>query len=238
MVALLWAALTAVGEALFVTWDMFPLKAADRAHIVDDSFRLLVILAIPVVAFVIATLAYAVPRFRRRGEPSQDGPPIHSHRGVVASWFAVTTALTIFMIVHPGITGFNELHAATHEQVDLVVKVEASQFLWKLTYPDQNVTSFTELVLPVGRHVRFDITATDVLHAFWIPAFRGKVDAVPGLVTTVHATPEQTGSFETNTAFRLQCAELCGIGHGVMSVPVRVVEQSEFDAWVAGNRQG
>ena len=116
------------------------------------------------------------------------------------------------------------------------MQVEASRFLWKLTYPEQNVTSFTELVLPLGKHVRFEITSTDALHSFWIPAFRGKIDAVPGLLTTVYATPERTGSFDDDMNFRLQCAELCGVAHGAMTVPVRVVEQGEFDAWVADNR--
>lgn len=116
---------------------------------------------------------------------------------------------------------------------DLVVQVEGSRFSWKITYPQHNVTTFKELVLPVGKHVRFDVSATDVLHAFWVPAFRMKIDAVPGLPTTVYATPNKTGSFEDDSGFRLQCAELCGILHGNMTVPVRVLEQGQFDAWVA-----
>ncbi len=236
VVVLIWAVLTAVGEVLVVAVDFFPLNAAEEANIVDGAFRVLSILAVPVAAFVIAMLLVSVTRFRTRGEPSQDGPPIFTNPRVVTAWLAVTVGLTILMIIYPGIIGLNELHASSHKPVDLVIQVEASQFLWKLTYPEQNVTTFTELVLPVGQHVRFDIEATDVVHAFWIPAFRGKVDAVPGLITHVYATPSKTGSFEDDSNLRLQCAELCGVGHAVMRAPVRVVEQAEFDAWVSEHR--
>ncbi len=238
VVVAIWAGLTAVGEAFVVGADLFPLNAAAEGHIVDDAFRVLMILAVPVAAFVIAMLVVIVARFRSDGEPATDGPPILSHRWVVGSWFTVTSALTVLVIIYPGIIGLNELHAQSHKPVDLVIEVEASQFLWKMTYPAQDVTTFTELVLPIDQHVRFDITSTDVLHSFWIPAFRGKIDAVPGLVTNVFATPNKTGSFDDDSNLRLQCAELCGVGHATMSVPVRVVEQSEFDAWVAEHQSG
>ncbi len=88
-------------------------------------------------------------------------------------------------------------------------------------------------MLPMGQRVRFDVTSIDVLHAFWIPAFRMKIDAVPGMVTTVYATPDKTGTFQDDYGFRLQCAEMCGTFHSKMMLPVRVVETGEFDDWVA-----
>jgi cytochrome c oxidase subunit 2 len=90
-----------------------------------------------------------------------------------------------------------------------------------------------EMVLPADRRVKFEVTATDVLHAFWVPAFRMKIDAVPGGVTTTYATPNVTGGRDDDIGFRLVCAELCGTGHSVMAMPVRVVEPDEFEAWVA-----
>jgi cytochrome c oxidase subunit 2 len=226
-------ALTVVGELLAVSLDPFTPPAAQEAEVVDEAFRILTILAVPVFAFVVSALAYSVLRFSRRGEPSQDGPPVHTHRPVVAAWLLVTTGLTIFMIVHPGITGMADLAAQADEEVDMVVVVESMRFAWSITYPEQNVTTFRELVLPVGKHVRFDITSRDVLHSFWVPAFRVKIDAVPGLVTKTYATPDRVGSFEDDFNLRLQCAELCGVGHEKMTVPVRVLEQDDFDAWVA-----
>jgi cytochrome c oxidase subunit 2 len=195
------------------------------------------VLAVPVLAFVVATLVYSLLRFRIRGEPSQDGPPIRSHGRLIAVWFAVTSGLTVLMIIYPGIIGMNDLAGRSREEPDMVVEVAAMRFAWQFTYPEQKVIIFNELVLPVDKHVRFDVTSRDVLHSFWVPAFRMKIDAVPGMVTTIHATPNKTGTFEDDTQLRLQCTELCGVGHAIMMAPVRVVEQSEFDAWVAQQTQ-
>ncbi|MBI2328362.1 MAG: cytochrome c oxidase subunit II, partial [Chloroflexi bacterium] len=208
-------------------------RAALEGKIVDDAFRTLMMLAVPVLAFVVAMLIYSVLRFRRRGEPSQDGPSIRSHGVFVASWMIITTALTIVMIVHPGITGMLGLRDQANEKVDLVVQVEGSRWNWKITYPQYKVISRAELVLPVDAHVRFEVNATDVLHAFWIPAFRMKIDAVPGMMTTIYATPSKTGSFSSDPKLRLQCAEACGILHDKMMVPVRVLEQKEFETWLS-----
>lgn len=237
MVALLWVALTAAGEALAVVWQPMPGAAAEEAVIVDQAFRTLLILAVPVFAFVVAMLLYSVLRFRSKGQPAQDGPPIHSRRWVVATWLAVTVGLTLLMIAHPGLTGMAELAARSEKEADLVVKLEALRFAWKITYPEQKVSTFKELVLPMGKHVKFEVTSLDVLHSFWVPAFRMKIDAVPGMVTTTYATPDKTGGFQENPNLRLQCAELCGVGHGVMTLPVRVLEQGEFDTWVAQQSQ-
>ena len=235
VITIIWAVLTAAGETLVLVLHPFPVGVSAESTIVDWAFEFLTILAIPVVMFVITMLIYSAIKFRHKGPPNEDGPPIRTNGTIVGAWLIITTALTVFMIIQPGILGLNELHARSHEPVDLVIQAESSQYLWKLTYPEQNVTTFTEIVLPVGKHVRFDVTSTDVIHAFWIPAFRGKIDAVPGLTTAVHVTPTETGSFEDDPGLRLQCAELCGVGHGIMRVPVRVVEQAEFDAWVTAN---
>ena len=233
MAGLLWLALTLVVEVLVATWDFQPLAAAKEARVVDGAFRVLFLLAIPVVTFVFAALLYSVFRFRRHSAQLEDGPPIRSNGRVLGAWFLATTALTIVMIIFPGTTGLLELRGHAREEADLVVQVEGIRWAWKMTYPQQGVTSYSELVLPVGQRVRFEVTSVDVIHAFWVPAFRMKVDAVPGRVTTIHATPDRSGSFDDDSGFRLQCAELCGIGHAVMVVPVRVVEPAEFEAWVA-----
>ncbi|MBI4307184.1 MAG: cytochrome c oxidase subunit II [Chloroflexi bacterium] len=233
----LWFALTAVGEFVILGTDLFryPVAAAEEATVVDEAFLFLTVLAVPVPAFVLSVLAYSVLRFRSRG-PEQDGPPVHINRSWTVFWLSWTTGLTLFVIIFPGITGLLEIRHHGAGPVDLVVQAEGSRWVWKMTYPKEGVTSREELVLPVGKHVRFDVTATDVLHSFWVPAFRVKIDAVPGMVTTVHATPTKTGSFLEEPQFRLQCAELCGLAHNIMRVPVRVVSEEEFAAWVAAQR--
>ena len=88
-------------------------------------------------------------------------------------------------------------------------------------------------MLPVDTRIKFEITSRDVLHSFWIPAFRMKIDAVPGRVTEFYVTPNRTGSLTDVSGLRAQCAELCGVGHSQMSLPVRVVDQGEFEALMA-----
>ncbi len=229
--AVLWVVLTVVGEILAARADIFPPAAAEEARIVDDAFRLLTLLSVPVFAFVLAVLLYSLARFRVRGEPQQDGPPLHGRGPVPWIWLLVTTALAVYVIFNPGLRGLAELRA--NPTADLVVRVEGSRWLWRISYPQYGVTT-REVVLSVGRRVRFDVTATDVLHSFWIPAFRVKIDAVPGMTTRIFVTPTATGSFEGNFHLRLQCAELCGLGHHLMHSPVRVVEAIEFEEWVAG----
>jgi cytochrome c oxidase subunit 2 len=238
LVAVLWAVLTAVAEALAFGWNPFPLAASEQATVIDDAFRVLMILGAPVLTFVIATVIYVIFRFRRKGEPTDDGPPVWSHKPAIAIWLAVTTALTLLVIVFPGVTGLHELRAHSHEEPDLVVEIRAGQWFWMVTYPEYGVTTTRELMLPVDKLVRFEVTSADVLHAFWVPAFRSKIDAVPGMTTTVDVTPTKIGSFDEDPTMRLQCAELCGLGHSVMKLPVRVVEPGEFEAWAAQNSSG
>jgi cytochrome c oxidase subunit 2 len=232
-VAVAWIILTAIGEAIVLSFDFFPVQAAREARVVDDAFRLLIILSIPVLAFVVATLAYSILAFRSRQDPEQDGPPVRTHKGWVTFWFAWTIALTVVVIIHPGFTGLRDIRAGAEEPVDVVVEATGAQWLWQFKYPDLGFTTVNELVLPVGKNIKFDVTSTDVLHSAWVPAFRVKIDAVPGLTTHMYVRTEAAGSFADDYNFRMQCAELCGLSHGAMFARVRVVDEEEFKAWAA-----
>lgn len=232
--AVLWLALTAVGEAVALI-DFFPVVGAEEAQDSDDAFMLLVYLGVPVLTFVIAGLAYSVLRFRAVGEPTEDGPPIHGPGRVIAAWLAVTGALALLVLITPGFTGLAALRE--DKPIDLVVEVEGVQWAWIVSYPEYDIRVLDEMVLPVDQRIRFAVTSTDVLHSFWIPAFRQKIDAVPGRTTEVYATPTRAGEYTTDIAYRIQCAELCGLDHQRMTMPVRVVSEEEFEAWVASKQK-
>lgn len=233
IVAVLAAIGIAAGEIFVLTVAPFPTQGAEEAEHIDGAYVTLAVMAAPVVAVVFAALGYSVLRWRTRGRPTGDGAHVMTHGPTVAAWLLATTALTGAVIVHPGITGMLKLHPGDREPIDMVVKVESFRWMWRITYPEQGVTTTTELVLPVDKRVRFDVMSHDVLHAFWVPAFRMKIDAVPGRVTTVYATPNRLGGPQDGYSYKLQCAELCGLGHGVMHIPVRVVDEQAFAAWVA-----
>jgi cytochrome c oxidase subunit 2 len=233
--AFLWIVLTVVGEYAALNLNYFPVGLAHEAEIVDEAFNLLMVLGIPVFTFVVVGLIYAVVRFRA-GDEEGDGEPIFTHRALTWSWFVVTSGLAIFVIIDPGITGLRELTADRRE--DLVVEVTASQWQWDYVYPEYGISivEAPELVLPVDRRVKFEITSTDVIHSFWVPAFRMKMDAVPGQVNEMYVTLTEVGSFEEDSAARVQCAELCGTGHPRMRTTVRILPQAEFEAWVEENQ--
>lgn len=233
-VAAVWVVLTVLGELAVWNADIFPRRYTDTAHVIDRAFLILTRLAVPVFAFVIAVMVVSLLRFRARGEPDGDGPAFRGTRRTYATWLGVTGSLAVLLIVFPGITGLIELHGGEREDHDeLVIEVESFRWAWTVTYPEAGVTTGDELVLPVGRRVRFEVTSVDVLHSFWIPAFRVKIDAVPGLTTETTVVTEEVGSFEEDPTLRIQCAELCGLGHSQMAMPVRVLPQADFDAWLA-----
>lgn len=233
-----WVAVTAVAVALLARIELSPAGGSAEAVIVDDALRLLAFLSLPVFTFVLVALAYSVIVFRRGGVPADDPPPLPEPRGVALGWVAITSALALYVIVNPGLTGMAALGWFEDRPVDLVVRVQAEQWSWTVTYEGSGVTvrKADEIVLPVGRRVRFVVTSTDVVHALWIPAFRVKIDAVPGMETTTEATPNRLGSFEADPLYRLQCAELCGTGHARMTARVTVVEPAEFDRRIAALR--
>jgi len=110
------------------------------------------------------------------------------------------------------------------------VRVVGQQFAWTFYYkPDgaaKEVAS-TQLYLPKDRPVQFTLQSKDVLHDFWVPAFRMKKDVVPGIDVKYSITPNRLG------AYPIVCAELCGLGHAVMRSSAHVVSNSEFTKWVA-----
>lgn len=255
-----WAVLTAVLLAIASSFSGFPLAAAKEAEVADGAFRFLLLLATPVFAMAVAVLTYSLVGRRGRGDPPEAPPYIPEHPLVPRAWFAVTAALAAYVIYNPGLVGLAEMRgvtpaallswrfdAGTHWahlasttvpafDTDLVVRVRGSRWVWAFEYPEQQITS-RELILPVGRRVRFEVTSQDIVHSFWVPAFRTKIDAVPNLVTSVHVTPTRVGSYEESTELRVQCAELCGLGHAIMTAPVRIVEPDAFDEWVEQQRR-
>ncbi len=228
-----WLVLTVALEA-YVIASVEPSTASRESEIIDSAFWLLTYLGIPVFTFVFVVLVYSLFRFRVSDADGADGAPARSHRGFITAWIVITAALAVFVIFNPGYKGLAEL--ADEPEADVEIEVVASQWRWNFTFPEQNVSLLdaNEILLPVDTRIRFTVTSEDVIHSFWIPAFRIKVDAVPGLFTETLVTPTELGEFSTDDEFRVQCAELCGTGHARMRTTIRVVDQVEYNTWLAG----
>lgn len=232
-----WVVVTALSLVGAAVMDPFPTAGADAATTVDDAFRVMTYMAAPVFGLVIAGLVTVILGNRSPG-PSEDGEAIRGTNAVPKVWFGATTALAVVVMVFPGLTGLAELRK--DQTADLQIDITGQRWSWIVQYPEQGilVAGASEIVLPRGERVQFNVTAPkgDVLHSFWIPAFRLKLDAVPGQTGRVFLTPTELGNGVDDVAYRLQCAELCGLQHARMVTPVRVVEPEEFERWVAAKK--
>ncbi len=135
-------------------------------------------------------------------------------------------------VVSPPVSAKIGIGGADKEQnkaADLVVDVKGMQFAWIFNYPDTNVTA-GELHIPVGADVQLNLSASDVIHSFWVPQFRLKQDAIPGIATQLRFVATKPGTYS------VVCAELCGGYHGSMRSQVIVHTPDEFESWLEENR--
>lgn len=236
--AAIWVLLTVIGEFAFLSFDIFGDAASEQGLFIVDAFVLLVALAIPIFTFVITVIGYSVVVFRAGNGQIEDSEPVRTHRKWVGFWLIWTTILCLVVIVHPGYTGLLELRATASDEPDLTVNVTGRRWQWSYEYEGRGVQLLGKdeiLVLPNDSLIRFYVTSEDqdVVHSFWVPAFRMKIDAVPGLTTSVDVTTNRLGHFNDDVNFRVQCAELCGTDHSLMFSRVEVVEPAEFEQWIA-----
>ena len=228
---LLWLALTVVGEVLAATVNLYIVPKSNKGEEIDFAFRFLVYMAVPVFTMVVAVLVSSVALHSSIDFPEEDGPPMHGRGAAPWVWVGLTSCLAAVVMVYPGLIGIPRVVRQTSNP-DVLVKVEGVQWTWLVSYPNEGIDGAREVVLPVDSTVRFDITSRDVLHSFWVPSFLLKIDAVPGLTTRLSLKPTKIGSYDADPNLRVQCAQLCGLSHSKMQMPVRVVSRADYDAWV------
>ncbi|MEM9514620.1 MAG: cytochrome c oxidase subunit II [Actinomycetota bacterium] len=203
---------------------------ADETEWVWDIY---LYLAIGVAAFVALLVLYVVIRFRRRdgdGLPSQKQYNIPVELAYTIIPLLIIAAL--FAITVITVEAIEEID----DDPDLVVQVTAAQWQWQFAYPDSGVSvigageEFPELVLPASSSVTFELQSLDVIHSFWITAFRFKRDMIPGSPGRFSVDIEDVAGYYPNAGV---CAEYCGLAHGRMRFELRILEPDEFDAWIA-----
>ncbi len=218
---------SAIGIAAGLAIEWFPEAASTQAGPIDHLYDLLIWVSVPVFVTVTIIVLFSVVNFRMRpGEENLDGPPIHGNTRLEVIWTAIPAVMLVCLCSYAWIV-LNDIEEAKANEMR--VNVTAQQFAWTFEYPqsDGKPIKSTQLYLPKDRPVRFFVKALDVLHDFWVPAFRMKVDAVPGIETKYRVTPNRLGTYP------VVCAELCGLGHSVMRSTTRVVTPADFDKWIA-----
>lgn len=244
--------LLVVGALVLVAsgiWWFTPL--ASNWEEIDAS--LLITLTVIGIAFVTLNLvlAYLVMRYHAREQSRAQFIPDSPKIEMILIGI---TALGIILLLAPGLFVYSRFINPPRDA--LVIEVLGEQWRWSYRYPgadgklgrsdpklispknpfgidlsdptaQDDVLSYSELHLPVNRPVLLQIRAKDVLHSFFIPSFRVKMDAVPGMVTHYWFIPTRQGKFQA------VCAELCGIGHHRMQSPVIVESPEKFQEWLA-----
>ncbi|MFZ0546210.1 MAG: cytochrome c oxidase subunit II [Candidatus Promineifilaceae bacterium] len=201
-----------------------PVEASAESVPIDQLIHAHFIMIAILFSLIMVFMVYSAFAFRKKEGDETDGVHFHGHTGLEIGW----TVLPLVTVIGFGVWGAVVLKDVTGVKAnEMVVNVTGQQWSWSFSYPDyEDVGQTPELVLPVNQTIRLHMNSQDVLHSFWIPEFRVKQDLVPGMETTLRITPTEIGEY------KVRCAEICGFGHSTMRAVVRVVNQSDFEAWV------
>ena len=226
-------------------WQLGFQKPASQSmyEIVKFHDYMLVPIIVAISGFVLFLMAYTCIRFRASRNPN---PSKRTHNVAVEILWTLIPCLILIVMAVPS---FKILYKQDSiPKADLTIKAIGAQWYWTYEYPDHGNFSFdanmlqehelsdpklrlletdTQIVVPVNKVVKLQITSADVLHAWTIPAFAVKMDAVPGRLNETWFKANKEGIYYG------QCSELCGPKHAFMPINVKVVSQKEFDEWIS-----
>jgi len=215
---------SALGIAAGLLIDWFPVAASREAKPIDTLWDVLIICSVPVFVLVVTVVLFSVWKFRMRpGEELMDGPPIHGNTRLEIVWTAIPAIMLVALCTYAFLVLRDVERADAGQPVQ--VRVVGQQFAWTFYYKvGGKEVSAPELYVPINRQVEFTLQSKDVLHDFWVPSFRIKKDAVPGIDVKYRVTPNRIGNYS------IVCAELCGLGHSTMRGTAHVLTQAAYDA--------
>jgi cytochrome c oxidase subunit II len=191
------------------------------AAVVDQAIIYILAFSFLLFFLIVFFMIYFVVRYRKKRNPI----PVETKGSGLLEWIWIAAALVLVlsMFVY-GLTGFAFLRSTPADS--LKIRVDARQWSWIFGYP--NGKKSPDLVIPSGKNITCELTSADVIHGFYIPAFRIQMDVVPGMVTNVWFNSTQIGSYD------LYCAQYCGLKHSLMTAKVYVIESAQFDSWLKG----
>jgi len=215
-----------IGIALGLLIDWWPAQGSAEASQVDTLYDVLIICSVPMFVLVVTVVLYCAWRYRMKpGEEELDGPPIHGNTRLEIIWTAIPAIILVALCSYSFavLTDIEDADARA-----LNVRVVGEQFTWTFYYRDGSGKEIAspQLYVPQGQQVNFTVQSQDVIHDFWVPAFRVKIDAVPGINTHLRVTPDRVGDYP------VICAELCGLGHSVMRQTAHVMPARDFQRWL------
>ena len=247
----IWIVLSIIGCLLVaLVWGphMPPGADSNTAASQQTDITVLATIATPVVIGVLLYFGWALAFWRQKPGDETDAAPIHGNTRIQALWITVTSVIVLALAVYgtveliapagagagqgpqpifnrgiPPATSLTSWQPNTNNV--LQIQVIGQQWAFTYRYPQFGGFETTDLVLPVGVPVRFNVTSLDVIHSFWAYQLAVKADANPGVNNVAFTVPKQAGQFV------VRCAELCGIWHGAMYNYGKVVPVSTFMTW-------
>lgn len=202
-----------------------PLGAASKiASEVDSVYMFITGIAIFFFIITQGLLIYFAFKYRRKkGEPEAETPYITSNKVLEGVWVVIPTILVMSIFAY-GYMVWEDMRAPMADAQE--IHVTARQWLFKFTYPDGRET-VNELRVPVGQAVKLTMTSEDVIHAFYVPELRDKMDILPGRYTYLWLKPEKVATYT------IYCTQYCGVGHAQMLAKLYVMDQHEYQEWAA-----
>ncbi len=199
---------------------MNPSQLVTTSETIDPIFIFIFAVSAVMLVGITVVMVVFILRYHHRRAPEPTSQLDH-HLGLELLWTIIPTLLVLAMFWY-GWSGYLSLRTVP----DNALPVTATARMWSWRFDYANGKSADKLYVPVGEPVRVELVAKDVLHAFYIPAFRVKRDMVPGMTTEVWFVADTAGSYD------LFCAEYCGVGHAAMITTVEALPPEEFAAWI------
>ncbi len=203
-----------------------PEVASNLASKVDAVIWFITVISLVFFILISIFLVYFAIRYRRRQE-NEETPYITGSHVLETIWTIIPSILLIVIFVY-GFVVYKDMRTPPEDSLE--VTVTGRQWLWQFKY-NNGKTTLNELYIPEGRPIKLVMTSEDVLHSFFVPAFRVKQDLVGGMYTYLWFTPTKNGTYE------LFCAEYCGTGHSAMLGKVIVMSPQEYEKWEKGEEE-
>jgi len=206
---------------------LYPEQASNFAPQVDSLMIFIIAVCLFFAVAVTVAIILFFFKYKRRTEV-EVGVPIHGDMRLEAAWMIVPLILSLAMFGW-GAVVYVDYRTTPKDTLDIYVV--GKQWMWKLQQPN-GLREINELHVPVGQNVRLIMASEDVIHDFFVPAFRVKMDVVPGHYNTMWFQPTKPGKYH------FFCSQYCGTNHSVMEGWVTVMEPSEYASWLSGSSGG
>ncbi|HZO51895.1 MAG TPA: cytochrome c oxidase subunit II [Bryobacteraceae bacterium] len=206
--------------------QLFPDSAAAGAAGVDANYFFIVAVSVFFAAGISLAILYFALRYKRKSEEMPK--PIHGSLILELGWTVIPFLIAMVMFAGGAVVFFRSYNPPPSAMEIFIV---GKQWMWKTQHPN-GVREINELHVPVNRAIKLTMTTEDVIHSYYIPAFRVKKDVVPGQYSTMWFEPTKVGKYH------LFCAEYCGTQHSGMIGSVYVMEEADYEAWLSGSVRG